>query len=107
LRAIQSLQHQQVPNNIDKLIEAVVDSFNVMGHDKLKNVFMLAVPYRGHEMRQQKQLQTSPHGQGEDCSTWPSPGQHCLSIGALQQCTRVSEHGLITTRQYKWDAKKS
>jgi hypothetical protein len=38
-------------------------------------------------------------------STGPSPGQHCLSIGALQQRTRASAHGLITTRQYKWDAK--
>jgi hypothetical protein len=29
-----------------------------------------------------------------------------LSIGALQQCTQVFEHGLITTGQYEWDAKK-
>ena len=39
-RAIQSLQHQQAPNNIDELVKAVVDSFNAMGHDKLKNVFL-------------------------------------------------------------------
>ena len=39
-RAIQSLQHQQTPNNIDELVKAVVDSFNAMGHDKLKNVFL-------------------------------------------------------------------
>ena len=39
-QAIQSLQHQHAPNNIDELVEAVVDSFNAMGHDKLKNVFM-------------------------------------------------------------------
>jgi hypothetical protein len=30
-----------------------------------------------------------------------------LSIGALQQCTQAFEHGLITTGQYKWDAKNS
>jgi hypothetical protein len=64
-----------------------------------------AMPYRGHEMRRRKQLQTSPHGQGEDGSIGPSPGQHCLSIGALQQRTQAFEHGLITTKQYKWDAK--
>jgi hypothetical protein len=29
-----------------------------------------------------------------------------LSIGALQQRTQAFKHGLITTRQYKWDAKK-
>jgi hypothetical protein len=107
-RTIQLLQYQQAPNNIDELIEAVVDSFIVMGHDKLKNVFLSAVPYRGHEMRRRrKQLQTSPREQGEDGSTWPSPGHHCLSIGTLQHRTRAYEHGLITTGQYKWDAKKS
>jgi hypothetical protein len=58
-------------------------------------------------MRRRKHLQTSPRGQGEDGSTRPSPGHHCLSIGALQQRTRASEHNLITTGQYKWDAKKS
>jgi hypothetical protein len=64
------------------------------------------VPYQGHEMRWRKQLQTSPHEQGEDGSTGPSPGQHCLSIGTLQQGTQVFEHSLKTTGQYKWDAKK-
>jgi len=58
-------------------------------------------------MRWRKQLQTSPHGQGEDGSTGPSPGQHCLSIGALQQRTQMLKYGLITIGQYKWDAKKS
>jgi hypothetical protein len=64
------------------------------------------VPYRAHEMWRRKQLQTSPHEQGEAGSTWPSPGQHCLFIGALQQRMRAYEHGLTTTEQYKWDAKK-
>ena len=63
------------------------------------------VPYRGHEMRRQKQLQTSPHGQGEASLTGISPGQHCLSIGALQQHTRATKHGLLTTGHYKWDKK--
>jgi hypothetical protein len=63
------------------------------------------VPYQGHEMWRWKQLQTSPHGQGEDVLTGPSPGHHCLSIGTLQQHTQAFEHGLITTGQYKWDAK--
>jgi hypothetical protein len=66
-----------------------------------------ALPYRVHGMRRRKQLQTNPHGQGEDGSTGPSPGQDCLSIGALQKCTQAFEHGLITTGQYKWDAKNS
>jgi hypothetical protein len=65
------------------------------------------MPYRGHEMRRRTQLQTSPHGQGEVGLTWPSPEHHCLSIGALQQRTQASEHNLITTGQYKWDAKKT
>ena len=39
-RGIQSLQHQQAPNNINELIEALVDSFNAMGHNKLKNMFL-------------------------------------------------------------------
>jgi hypothetical protein len=65
-----------------------------------------AVPYRGHELRRRKQLQTSPHRQRQDGSTGPSPGQHCLSIGTLQQRTQVFEHSLITTKQYKWDVKK-
>lgn len=39
-QAIQSLQHQHAPNNIDELVEAIMDSFNAMGHDKLKNVFL-------------------------------------------------------------------
>jgi hypothetical protein len=58
-------------------------------------------------MQQHKQLQTSPHGQGEDGSIGPSRGQHYLSIGALQQRTQAFKHGLIITGQYKWDAKKS
>jgi hypothetical protein len=37
---IQSLQHQQASNSINELIEAIMDSFNAMGHDKLKNVFL-------------------------------------------------------------------
>ena len=39
-RAIPSLQHQQAPNSIDELTEAVVDSFNEMGRDKVNNVFL-------------------------------------------------------------------
>ncbi|MFI5421695.1 MAG: hypothetical protein ACHQ1H_12070 [Nitrososphaerales archaeon] len=39
-RAIQSLQHQKAPKNIDELIDAVVASFNEMDREKVNHVFL-------------------------------------------------------------------
>lgn len=38
--AIQSIQHQQAPNNVDQLIEAVEESFNKLQKSKLNNTFL-------------------------------------------------------------------
>lgn len=38
--AIQSIQHQQAPNNVDQLIEAMEESFNKLQKSKLNNTFL-------------------------------------------------------------------
>jgi hypothetical protein len=74
----------------------------------LKNVFLSAVPYRVPNISGGGNNYKLPHMGKEKMARQGllSPGHHCLSIGALQQRTRASKHGLITTGQYKRGAIK-
>lgn len=72
--AIQSLQHQQNPRNIDELIAAVEKSFQDLATDKLNKCLLVFADGNAelHAKWRRKRVQTRSHEQGQTNERGPT-----------------------------------